>query len=143
MAELSDNSKSIVKSTAPVLKEKGVDVTTKMYEIMFSKYPEVKDLFKNQPNNQNEILARSIIAYSENIDNLSALEGAIDKIARHHVETKVKEEHYPIVADCLLQAIKDVLGAAATEEVVKAWGEAYWFLANILIERENKLYAAA
>ena len=141
MAEITVENQQLVKSTAPILKEKGDVITARMYELMFNNHPEVKVLFVNAPNNQNEILARAIIAYSENIDNLPALEGALDKIAQHHINTQVKSEHYPIVADALLQAMKDVLGNALTDEIATAWKEAYWFLADILIERENALYA--
>lgn len=140
---LTDERKQIVKSTAPVLKEKAEAVTTRMYEIMFSNYPDVKELFKNAPNNQNQILARSIVAYAENIDNLGALGDAVEKIAKHHVEVGIKPEHYPWVIESLLQAIADVLGEAATSEVKDAWFAAYWVLANILIKREEELYAAA
>jgi len=140
MAELSAQAQLIVKGTAPLLKEKAAAVTTRMYELMFSNHPEVKPLFVNAPNNQNEILARSIIAYSENIDNLAALDGALDKIAQHHLNTKVKQEHYPIVAEALLQAMVEVLGDVVTDEILNAWKEAYWFLADVLIERENALY---
>jgi len=43
----------------------------------------------------------------------------------------------------ILGAIKDVLGEAATEDVLNAWKEAYFFLADILIARETELYAQA
>ncbi|SFG17957.1 hypothetical protein SAMN05518801_10980 [Novosphingobium sp. CF614] len=36
-----------------------------------------------------------------------------------------------------------MLGDAATDEVLSAWGEAYWFLADILIGKETELYAEA
>lgn len=144
MAELSAKTIEVVKKTAPVIKEKGEAITTRMYEIMFGTYPYAKPLFKHAPKNQNQVLAKSIIAYAENIDNLSGLEGALDKIARHHVETSILPDHYAWVADSLLRAIKDVLGGAvATDEVMEAWGQAYWFLANVLIERERKLYQEA
>jgi nitric oxide dioxygenase len=39
-----------------------------------------------------------------------------------------------------LEAMKDVLGEAATEEVIDAWSEAYNALANIFIDTEAKLY---
>jgi len=58
-----------------------------------------------------------------------------------HINTEVKPEHYPIVADSLLQAMVDVLGDTITDEIAAAWKEAYWFLADILIEREKALYA--
>ena len=53
MAELSQQTKDIVKSTAPVLKEKGEAITTRMYERMFSNFPHAKPLFKHLPKNQN------------------------------------------------------------------------------------------
>lgn len=37
----------------------------------------------------------------------------------------------------------DVLGGAATDEVLAAWKEAYFFLGDLLIAREKELYAAA
>ena len=45
------------------------------------------------------------------------------------------------MAESLLGAIKDVLGEAATEEVLSAWGEAYWFLADVLMAREASIYS--
>jgi len=136
---LTEENKKIIKDTAPILKQKGEAITTRMYEIMFSNYPDAKKLFANAPNNQNQILARSIIAYAENIDNLSALSGAVEKIAAHHIETDVKPIHYPWVIESLLQAMSDVLGDAANEAVKKAWFAAYWFLADILMKREKEL----
>ncbi len=38
---------------------------------------------------------------------------------------------------------RDVLGDAATDSVLTAWGEAYWALADILIGKEETLYAEA
>ena len=49
-------------------------------------------------------------------------------------------EHYPHVAEALLRAIRDVLGDAATDDILAAWGEAYWFLAHALIGREKAIY---
>jgi nitric oxide dioxygenase len=45
------------------------------------------------------------------------------------------------VAEALLGAIKNVLGDAATDEILEAWGEAYWFLADLLMAREASLYS--
>lgn len=59
-------------------------------------------------------------------------------MVQRHVETGVKAEHYPKVAEALLPAIRDVLGEEmATDAVLEAWGQAYWFLADILIAKER------
>ena len=64
-------------------------------------------------------------------------------VARH-VETGVRPEHYPHVAAALLPAIREVLGAeVATDDVLAAWGEAYWMLADILIAAETQAYEEA
>ena len=49
----------------------------------------------------------------------------------------VRPEQYEVVGPCLLQAIKEVLGDAANEEIMTSWGEGYWYLANTLIGIEN------
>ena len=138
---LSQSTIDICKATAPVLKEHGEAITTRMYEILFSTYPEAKKLFSDAPENQHKKLAASIVAYAANIDNLEALAGAVEVMAKRHVQTKVKAEHYPMVGESLLKAIKDVLGDAATDDVINAWSEAYFFLGDILIKREAELYA--
>ena len=83
----------------------------------------------------------AISAYAANIDNLTMLSVAVEKMATTHVLKKIKPEHYPMVGVSVLKAIKDVLGDAATDEVLDAWKEAYFFLADILIAREKELYA--
>ena len=140
---LSAQTIAVVKSTAPILEEMGVKLTRHFYKRMFAHNPEVIPLFdqKNQESGeQPKALAAAICAYAANIDNLSALGEAVERIARKHVSTMVKPEHYPIVGENLIASIREVLGAGATDEVLQAWTEAYEFLANILIEREKQIY---
>ncbi len=134
---------NIVKSTAPVLKKHGKQITTRMYEVMFEQYPEVKaqfDMSAQANGSQPAKLASAVYSYASNIDNLEALQAAVDKIAHRHVQTHVLPEQYPVVGKCLLQAMKDILGDAATEEVMTAWTEAYQALAEIFINREQQIY---
>ena len=48
-------------------------------------------------------------------------------------------EHYPVVGKSILEAIKEVLGDAATDDVIEGWGNGYQFLADLLIEAEAKM----
>ncbi len=132
----------LVKSTSPLLKERGEEVTTRMYQILFSKYPETEVLFRNA-NNQPTKLATAICAYAENIDKLENLSDAVEIMAQRHVNVEIQPKHYPMVADSLLTAMTEVLGAdVITDEVLSAWGEAYNFLADVLKKREKELYDA-
>jgi hemoglobin-like flavoprotein len=142
---LSAETKAIVKSTAPALKQHGLAITQRMYERLFVD-PDVKAMFDQaaqESGEQPRRLAAAILAYAQNIDKLEALTGPVMRMAARHVETGVKAEHYPLVANALLPAIRDILGEAATDEVLAAWGEAYWALAEILIGKEQALYAEA
>lgn len=142
---LSPETLAIVKSTAPALQEHGLAITTRMYERLFVD-PEMKALFDQAAftsGEQPKRLAAAILAFAKNVDNLPALSGAVERICARHVETHIKPEHYPAVANALLPAIKDVLGDAVDDTVLDAWGQAYWFLADILKQRETQLYGSA
>ncbi len=134
----------IVKSTAPYLKKHGSQITTRMYEIMFHKHPELREQFNmsDQANgSQPARLATAVYGYATQIDNLPALKSMVEKIAHRHVQTHVLPEQYAIVGESLLHAMKDVLGEAATEEVIAAWTEAYQALSVIFIEKEHDIYS--
>jgi len=138
---LSEKTIEIVKATAAPVAANSEAITAKMYEVLFSTHPELKELFKDAEPDQHKKLAAAVSAYAANIDNLDVLTKAIEKMASTHVSAKVKPTHYPIVGLALLTALKEVLGDAATDQVLKAWEEAYFFLADILIKKEKELYS--
>ncbi|UOQ95496.1 NO-inducible flavohemoprotein [Halobacillus shinanisalinarum] len=144
--ELSEETVRIVKSTVPVLAERGEDITTCFYQQMFADYPELKNLF-NQTNQkagrQPKALANAVYAAAQHIDDLSAIMPTVMQISEKHRSLNVKPEHYPIVGEYLLLAIKEVLGDAATDDIIEAWGEAYGVIANAFIEVEKQKYKAA
>ncbi|MGN8117148.1 NO-inducible flavohemoprotein [Labrys sp. 22185] len=135
---------ALVKATVPALEAHGLDIVHEMYSRMFRNH-DIRDLFNQSHHgdagSQPRAPTGAILAYASNIDNLSALVPAVERIAQKHVGLQILPEHYPHVADALLGAIKAVLGDAATDEILAAWGEAYWFLAHILIAREERIYA--
>lgn len=140
---LSDETIALVKATVPALEAHGLDIVREMYSRMF-RNEEIRDLFNQSHHgdsgSQPRALTAAILAYASNIDNLGALAPAVERIAQKHVGLQILPEHYPHVAEALLGAIEAVLGDAATEQILAAWGEAYWFLANILIAREGHIY---
>jgi len=146
MTQLTADTIAIVKATAPALRKHGLEITTAMYARLFQD-ASIKDMFDHaaqESGEQPKRLAAAILGYAENIEKLQALDGAVARMVQRHVETGVKAEHYPKVAEALLPAIRDVLGAdVATDAVLNAWGQAYWFLANILIGKEAQAYEDA
>jgi nitric oxide dioxygenase len=143
---LSSKTIEIVKSTAPVLAVKGEEITTHFYKTLFSNHPELLNIFnhaKQKKGRQQTALANTVYAAATYIDQLEVLIPAVKQIAHKHRSLSVKPEHYPIVGEHLLEAIKAVLGDAATEEIIEAWGEAYGVIADVFISVEKEMYEAA
>jgi nitric oxide dioxygenase len=140
---ISEKSLQIVKATAPAVAPHAETITRRFYSLMFSGNPEVQAYFNQahqHSGGQQKALAGAIVAYASNLDNLEALGPAVELITQKHCSLGIQPEHYPIVGKHLLAAIKDVLGDAATDEVLAAWGEAYGLLADICIRREGEIY---
>ncbi len=146
MRTISAEAMQIVKATAPAIEKHGLAITTAMYARLF-KNPEIEAMFDRaaqESGEQPRRLAGAILAYAKNIDKLQNLGSAVQRMVSRHIETGVKPEHYPHVAEALLPAIREVLGEdVATDEVLAAWGEAYWMLADILIAAEAQAYETA
>jgi nitric oxide dioxygenase len=142
---LSAEHRAIVKATVPLLESGGEALTTRFYKLLLSEHPEVRPLF-NQANQANgaqpRALANGVLMYARHIDQLEQLGGLVSQIINKHVALNILPEHYPIVGQCLLRAIREVLGAEiATDAVIEAWAAAYQQLADLLIGLEEKMYA--
>lgn len=134
---------NIIKATLPILQQHGEALTTLFYERMFENNPEVKPYFNQahqQSGSQQRALAGAICAYAEHIDQPEKLASAVELIAQKHASLGIKEEHYPIVGENLLAAIKTLLGDAATDDIIDAWAEAYTSLMAIFVNREQAIY---
>ncbi|MWC27368.1 NO-inducible flavohemoprotein [Paenibacillus sp. MMS18-CY102] len=135
-----------IKSTVPVLAEHGLAITQHFYKRLFEKHPELLHVF-NQANQkqgrQQQALANAVYAAAAHIDNLGAILPAVRVIAHKHRSLGIRAEHYPIVGENLLAAISEVLGDAATPEILGAWGEAYGVIADAFIGVEAEMYREA
>ena len=143
---LSAASRPYIDASVPVLREHGLSITKVFYKALFEAHPALHNIFNagNQANgSQQQSLASAVFAYAANIDNQTALAPVISRIVQKHVSLGVTADHYPIVGHHLLAAIKQVLGTAATPELLEAWAEAYGLLAQTLIDEESRIYKAA
>lgn len=136
----------IIKSTVPVLEQHGEAITTRFYQMMFGNHPELLNIFNHanqKQGRQQRALAGTVYAAAQYIDNLEAILPVVKQIAHKHRSLGIKAEHYPIVGKHLLLAIKDVLGDAATDEIIDAWAKAYSVIADAFIGVEAEMYNEA
>ena len=137
---LSEQTRQLVRASVPALQKHSVAISATMYRLLFERYPETRSLFE-LPERQIHKLASALLAYARSIDNPSALQAAIRRMVLSHARAGVQAVHYPLVWECLRDAIKEVLGPDATETLLQAWKEAYDFLAHLLSTKEAQVYA--
>ncbi|MCZ8512492.1 NO-inducible flavohemoprotein [Paenibacillus filicis] len=143
---LSQQTIDIIKSTVPVLETHGTAITGRFYELLFTNYPELLHIFNHanqKQGRQREALANAVYAAALHIDNLPAILPVVKQIGHKHRSLGIRPEHYPIVGQTLLRAIKEVLGDAATEDILQAWANAYGVIAGAFIQVEQELYEQA
>ncbi len=140
---LTETNRKLVKATAPVLQEHGVALTRHFYARMFTHNPELRELFNQghqHRGDQQKALAMAVAAYATHIEDPSVLMPVLERIAAKHVSLGIRKEHYAIVGRHLLASIREVLGTAATQELIDAWAAAYAQLAELLTGIEQNLY---
>jgi nitric oxide dioxygenase len=143
MATLTPSQIAIVKSTAPVLKVYGTAIATVFYSNLLAANPSLKNIFSltsQRTGRQPRALAGAVLAYATYIDDLPRLRAAVEVIAHKHASLQVSAEQYAVVGEFLIRAIGQVLGDAATPEIVDAWTAAYGVLAAVFIGREGEMY---
>ncbi|EXU96155.1 bifunctional nitric oxide dioxygenase/dihydropteridine reductase 2 domain protein [Metarhizium robertsii] len=143
---LTSEQMKIVQSTIPALEQHGMAITSLLHKRLLDSHPELKNVFNTThqvTGEQPAALAHAVWAYASNIDNPAALQTTLSRIGHKHASLGITPEQYPILGEGLLAAIKTVLGAAADDQVLDAWGAAYEKLAEYCIRFEGELYLQA
>jgi nitric oxide dioxygenase len=143
---LSRDAEKVVKMTAPAFKVFGKEIAESTYDRLLAN-PEARAIFGEQSllskRQKPEVLAEILYPVASNIDAIEKVMPVLDLMARQHVEAGIKPSHFRYLADAMLGAIRDVLGEGASDEVIDGWQEGFWYLSEILIEREAALYREA
>ena len=140
---LTEEQKQILRSTAPMFKEHGKEITSILYKHMFAAHPELLDIFNRtnqKTGTQPFALANTIFLVIEHMDNLDILMPQFLLIAHKHRASIVLPKHYPIVGKYLLFAIDEFLGGTGDPAMLNAWAAVYKIITNIFIDIETKLY---
>merc|ERR1712227_879859 len=131
-----------LKSSAPLFKTKGTAIIAHFYKVLFQRYPVFKTMFKPENVDSGKQVQAMVVVLSKfaaNCDRMENLDDAISHIVGLHVGRKLGVEnwHYPLVGECLLEAIKTVLDKEATPALITAWEKGYNFLASQFMKMED------
>lgn len=144
---LSAKSRPTIEATLPVIAERIPHITPVFYKDMFDERPDLLNgMFSRSSQlegTQPRALAGSIAVFAQwlMLHPESYPDEVLSRVAHKHASVGLQQEEYPTVYKHLFGAIAKDLGSAATPEVVEAWTEVYWLMANALIKLEKNLYA--
>tara|TARA_R110002074_G_scaffold238279_3_gene410208 strand:+ start:72 stop:560 length:489 start_codon:yes stop_codon:yes gene_type:complete len=141
MERLSEKTWKIVSESRPLFMKHHTNISNRMYQIMFENNPEIKSMFANAPFNQPRMFEAAILAHLVSKEDPEVLNSYRAGICSHHVEAGVKEEHYDMMAEALFKSMSEILKEEATPEILDAWQKWFYFMANLLIERERQHYS--
>jgi hemoglobin-like flavoprotein len=108
------------------------EATSMLYERLFTRYPEVRPLFKGEIEEQRPKLVRMIDKAVSALDDLESLDRVIQMMGARHSGYGVSEEDYPKFRDALLWTLEQGLGDELTPDVRAAWIKVYDELADMM-----------
>jgi hemoglobin-like flavoprotein len=107
----------------------------RFHERLFAIDPGLRALFSStNMAKQGAKLMVSLGLVVQGLDCADAILSDVRALVRRHVAHAVKEHHYPIVGQALIDTLAAGLGPAFTVEVREAWQAAFGLLAGVTIE---------
>jgi len=114
--------------------------TASFYETLFDRHPETLPLFAGvRFDEQKKKLARAIALVVRNMEKPEFLTAYLQGLGAIHVAYGVKAEHYPMVVECMMDALAETLSKAWTPEVDAAWREALRHICDTMIAGANRM----
>jgi hemoglobin-like flavoprotein len=123
----------LLRKSFDLVVERQPQLTTRFYEILFSRYPQAQPLFsRNSRKAQAEMLQQALVSVIEHLEDASWLEETLGAMGRKHVDYGVTDEMYDWVGASLLATLAEVAGDDWTPELEQAWKEAYGAIASLM-----------
>ena len=114
------------------------------YERLFTIGPSLRALFPATDMEQQGNKLMSALAFVvHGLDRAETILPAVRQLAERHVGYGVKDEHYAIVGQALIETLAGGLGKAFTTDVRAAWQAAYALLSKVMIEAAGGKTVAA
>ncbi|MDO6460439.1 hypothetical protein Q4485_07015 [Granulosicoccaceae sp. 1_MG-2023] len=133
MARLDQITIDVLSENQVFLEENADDITYRMYDILFRRYPHLRGFFGQSRQSHPNLLRLLLECFGVE-------EGQPARCIDHVVEQAavcIKPEHLKVFRRASVQAMQDVLFHEATPELVKAWKAAFDAFATALEEADS------
>lgn len=131
-----------LQSSLALIASREPNITRRFYEILFSRYPQVRPLFaRNAPERQQRMLQEAIVAVIDHVEDASWLKENLAAMGVKHIEYGVTREMYDWVGESLLATLAEIAGSEWTPKVATAWTEAYGAIVSLMNPQETSANA--
>ena len=133
----------LLESSFNLLAPKAGELVTRFYDRLFQEHPELRSMFPDQMDEQKKHLGAALAMVVGNLRQPEKLRQAIADLGIRHIGYGVQRAHYPVVGQTLLVTLAEVAGEAWSDELEKAWSDAYGVIQSIIYDALDERAAAA
>jgi NAD(P)H-flavin reductase len=124
----------LVRESFAVVEPQQDKVAQLFYATLFSIAPATREMFPVNMQVQRSRLLRALVHIVQMVDRPDDLMPFLRQLGRDHRKFGVIASHYEAVGMALLAAVKQYAKAAWTDEVERAWAEAYTIMARAMLD---------
>lgn len=124
----------LVRESFAVVEPQADKVAELFYATLFAIAPSTREMFPVNMQVQRSRLLRALVHVVQMVDRPDDLLPFLRQLGRDHRKFGVMANHYEAVGMALLSAVKHYAGAVWTDDVERAWAEAYTIMARAMLE---------
>jgi methyl-accepting chemotaxis protein len=129
----------LVEETFSKLADNGDKLVERFYNLLFERFPDVKPMFANvDQKEQEKKLLSGLALVVNNIRKPEVLGPALTNLGKNHQKYGAVAEHYPAVAEVLLEVMSEFAGELWTPEIKQAWTNALNTVAAAMLDAYDK-----
>lgn len=122
-----------LKHTYHMIRREDLRLAELFYDRLFAAAPHLRRLFVTDRNVQARKLINTLDSIVQNLSQPRENAAILTALGKRHVDYGAKPEHYDLVIDTLLQAMREVLGPDADENGLNEWRTALRLISNQMI----------
>jgi hemoglobin-like flavoprotein len=114
---------------------RGEELVDVFYSRLFDAAPSVEPLFAHTDlRKQKSMLLATLVLLRKSLRDLEAITPKLRELGARHVAYGALPEHYPVVAEVMLDSMAEIADEAWTPEIAAAWAGALGLVAAAMLE---------
>jgi len=124
---------TLIRESFALVLPASTEVGLLFYRNLFALDPSLKPMFPEDLTHQSAKLMQMLGAAVNLLDKLDDLVPVVQQLAKRHLHYGVKQQHYAVVGEALINTLVEGLGDALSAEACLAWKEVYLLLSGAMI----------